>query len=272
MANAKGVNQGNPVVQAHTTGLTSDQAAKQNILSVCKSVLSMQSMGCHSVSEQVMAAGATDEDVKKISQITAQTVRQLEAGTTPSEPGLEAHRLPCEDVVSDDEFSTGENMPGFSNMDIEGQVAIKRSLSNAHTERKRLAKKCKQEGGDVTRSVSGSGLHSSQGHSIWRFPELVKRIRKSELELAPLFAQVGECRQKCSAYALRKNPILAPHRSVRTTTALTVTWIDSPCLFPVSLKFTSHTPSKFAIISLCSMTVSSTVEVGRVCHSCNFVT
>ena len=30
-----------------------------------KSVLSMQSMGCHSVAEQLLAAGATDEDVKK---------------------------------------------------------------------------------------------------------------------------------------------------------------------------------------------------------------
>ena len=54
-------------------------------------------MECRSVSEQVMAAGATDEDVKKISQMMAQTaVRQLEAGNTPPKQGFEAHSFPCE--------------------------------------------------------------------------------------------------------------------------------------------------------------------------------
>ena len=72
----------------------------------------MQSMVCHSVSEQLMAAGATDEDVKKISQITAHTVRQLDAGSTSPEPGLEAHSLPCEE-----DFSTAECIPGFRKMD-----------------------------------------------------------------------------------------------------------------------------------------------------------
>ena len=78
-----------------------------------------------------MAAGATDEDV-------AQTVRQLEA-----------HRLPCEVVVSDEEFSTDENVLGNSKMDIEGQEAVKRSLSNAFTVRKRLAKEYKPEGEEL---------------------------------------------------------------------------------------------------------------------------
>ena len=45
--NAKAVNEGIPVVQTQTTGSTSDQAAQQTILSVFKSVLSLQSMGCH---------------------------------------------------------------------------------------------------------------------------------------------------------------------------------------------------------------------------------
>ena len=92
--NAKAVNQGTPGVQTRTTGSTTDQAAQQTVLSVFKSVLSMQSMGCHSVSEQLMSAGATDENAKKISQIMAQTV--LKAGSTSPEPGLEAHSLPCE--------------------------------------------------------------------------------------------------------------------------------------------------------------------------------
>ena len=105
--NAKTVHPGIPVVRSHTTGSTSDESAQQTILSGFKSVVLMQSMECHSVSWRLMAAGATDEDVKKISQTIAQTVRQLEAGNAPPEPGIEAHRLPCVVVVEDIEFSTG---------------------------------------------------------------------------------------------------------------------------------------------------------------------
>ena len=76
----KSVNQGNPGFQSRTSGSISDQAAQHTVLSVFKSVLSMQSMGCHDVSEQLMPAGATEDDVKKISQVMAQTVRTLEAG------------------------------------------------------------------------------------------------------------------------------------------------------------------------------------------------
>ena len=123
-----------------------DQAAQQTVLSVFKSVLSMQSMECHGVSEQLMAAGATEDDVKKTSQVMAQTVRKLETGKAAPEPGPEAHGLPCEVVGSDEEFSNGVWIPGFRKMDTEGQEAIKRSLSNAITEKRRLAKKCEQEG------------------------------------------------------------------------------------------------------------------------------
>ena len=41
-----------------------------------------------------MVFGATDEDVEKIIQIMGQTVRQLEAGSLPPEPGLEANKSP----------------------------------------------------------------------------------------------------------------------------------------------------------------------------------
>ena len=101
-------------------------------------------MGCHGASEQPMAAGATEEDVKNISQVMAQTVRTLETGIATPEPGPEAHGLPCEVVGSDEEFSNATCIPGFSNMDTEGQEAIKRSLSDAVTEKRRLAEKCKQ--------------------------------------------------------------------------------------------------------------------------------
>ena len=53
--------------QSHMSGPICDQVAQHTVLSVFKSVLSMQSMGCHGVSEQLMAAGATEEDVRKIS-------------------------------------------------------------------------------------------------------------------------------------------------------------------------------------------------------------
>ena len=129
---AKTVNQGNPGFQKHTSGSISDEAAQQTVLSVFKSVLSMQSMWCHGVSEQLMAAGANEDDVKKISQVMAQTVRKLETGNAAPERGPEAHSLPCEVVCA----------PGFRKMDTEGQEAIKRSLSIAITEKRRLAKKC----------------------------------------------------------------------------------------------------------------------------------
>ena len=106
----------------------------------------MQRMGCHGVSEQLTAAGATEEDVKKISQVMSQTVRTLVTGIATPEPGPEAHSLPCEVVGSDEEFSIGICTPGFSKMNTEGQEAIKRSLSNAMTEKRRLVKKCKKEG------------------------------------------------------------------------------------------------------------------------------
>ena len=125
------------------SGHISDQVAQHTVLSVFKSVLSMQSMECHSVAEQLAAAVATDEEVKKISQIMAQTVRKLEGGSTFPEPAIETPKLACDVVVLDAELPSC--IPGFSSMDIEGQEAIKRSLSNAATEKRRLAKKCKQE-------------------------------------------------------------------------------------------------------------------------------
>ena len=141
--NAKADNQGTSGIQSLSAPSNPDPDAQQTILSVFKSVLSMQNMGCHSVAEQLMAAGATDEEVKKISQIMAHTVRKLEGGSTIPEPGIEVLKPACDVVVLDAELPLC--IPGFSSMDIEGQEAIKRSLSNAATEKERLAKKCKQE-------------------------------------------------------------------------------------------------------------------------------
>ena len=130
-------------VSSHSHHLpTQTLIAQQTILSVFKSVLSMQNMGCHSVAEQLMAAVATDEEVKKISQIMAQTVRKLEGGSNIPEPRIEMPKPACEVVVLEAELPSC--IPGYSSMDIEGQEAIKRRLSNAATEKRRLAKKCKK--------------------------------------------------------------------------------------------------------------------------------
>ena len=72
--NAKAVNQ-EQGAQPQATGTVSDKAAQQTILSRFKSVLAKQSKGCNSV----IAAGASEEEVKKVSHIMAHTVRQLEA-------------------------------------------------------------------------------------------------------------------------------------------------------------------------------------------------
>ena len=141
--NAKAVNQGTSGTQSLSSPSNPDSDAQQTILSVFKSVLSMQNMGCHSVAEQLMAAGATDEEVKKISQIMAQTVGKLEGGSNIPEPGIEMPEPACEVVVLDAELPSC--IRGYSSMDIECQEAIMRSLSNAATEKRRLAKKCKQE-------------------------------------------------------------------------------------------------------------------------------
>ena len=110
--NAKGVNQGTSGIQSLSSPSNPDPDAQQTILSVFKSVLSMQNMGCHSVAEQLMAAGATDEEVKKISQIMAQTVRKLEGGSTIPEPGIEVPKPACDVVVLD--AALPSCVPGFS--------------------------------------------------------------------------------------------------------------------------------------------------------------
>ena len=164
---------------------------------------------------------ATEDDVKKISQVMAQTMRKLENWNAP-EPGPEVHSILCEVVGSDEEFSNGICVFGFSKMDTEGQEAIKRSLSNAIKEKRRLAKKCKQEGEGwkpapsldldpliavsfyLALSRSGEADNPGLAHATAKlFGDQFEAIgqwttnltSKSEVELAPLLAQVGECRQ-----------------------------------------------------------------------------
>ena len=69
--NAKAVNQGTSGIQSFSPPSNPDPDAQQTILSVFTSVLSMQNMGWHSVAEQLVEAGTTDEEVKKMCQIMA---------------------------------------------------------------------------------------------------------------------------------------------------------------------------------------------------------
>ena len=95
-----------------------------------------------------MAAGPSEEDVKKDSWIMAHTVRQLEAESSPPELGQKL-AVSRAKKYRQTTSSLLENKPGVSSMDTESQEAIKRSLLNAHTEKRRLAKKYKQEGGGL---------------------------------------------------------------------------------------------------------------------------
>ena len=174
--NAKTANQANPGFQNHTSGSISDQAAQHTVLSVFKSVLSMQSMGCHGVSEQLMAAGATEEEVKKISQVMAQTVRTLDTGIANPEPAPEAHSLPCEVVSSDEELSNG--IYAYPDSAKWTPRAKKPSRGACQTPSQKRGDWRKMQTGRrrfVACSVSGSGPNSKQCPFILRFPELVKR-------------------------------------------------------------------------------------------------
>ena len=219
--NAKTVNQGNPRFQTYTSGSISDQAAKQTVFSVFKSVLSMQSMECHGVSEQLMAAAATEEDVKKISQVMAQTVRKLETGNADPEPCPRRTAFRAKWRARTKSFQ-GVSVPGFTKMDTEDQEAIKRSLSNGITEKRRLAKKCKQEGkvcnllrlwvwtqlvavpcylalsriGESDHPGPACATAKLFGDQFGATGQWATNLTsKCEVKLTPLLAQDGECRQ-----------------------------------------------------------------------------
>ena len=134
-----------------------------------------------------MEAGATEEDVQKISQVMAQTVRKLET------VGPEAHSLPCEVVGSDEE------------------EPVKR-----HHRKEAIGEKCKQEG-EVCSLLR-----------LWIWTQLIavpfhlalSRIGEADNPgpaQATAKLQKLENTDKWSASVLRKNPVLTPHRSVRTS-------------------------------------------------------
>ena len=108
-----------PGFQSRMSGHISDQVAQHTVLSVFKSVLSMQSMGCHGVSEQLVAAGAKEEDVKKISRLWHRQCGHWRQGSL---------------ILNLDLRRTASRAKWLAH--TEGQEAIKRSLSNAITEKR----------------------------------------------------------------------------------------------------------------------------------------
>ena len=131
--NAKAVNQGIPVVQAHTTGSTSDEATQQTM---------MQSMSATVSGNSSWRLTRRMRMSKKSSSIWHKECGNWKQGTRQPNQDSRLTVSRAKWWVSDEDFSAGECFPGFRKMDTEGQEATNRSLPNAFTERKRLAKKC----------------------------------------------------------------------------------------------------------------------------------
>ena len=234
----------------------------------------MQSMGCHSVAEQLMAAGATDEDVKKISYIMAQTVRQLEVGSP--EPGLEALKPACDVVVLDAELPS--RIPGFQQYGHRKPRSHQEEFVERSHGKETFGEEV-QAGGRclITCSVSGFGFGSSQylldlklsrvgetenpglvcataklfGAKYDAIVQWAQNLSsKSEVELEPLFAQVGERRQMFSRTFRERIQALHVIGQSRHPQHSQPFWIDFPCLSTLNVKVTLHTLNNFATIPL----------------------
>ena len=105
----------------------------------------------------------------RLDMMTVRTVQLREAGQTSLAPNPEDHGLPWSDMCTDDEADPDAEILCFSDMTVESQDAIIRTLSNAHCERQRLAKKSKQ------RESAGDQL-SPRVSFVLRLTEFVKRI------------------------------------------------------------------------------------------------
>ena len=87
----------------------------------------------------------------------------------------------------------------------------------------------------------------------------------------PMSSPNSETRKDSTTRVLRKNLILTPHRSVRTSQALTVTRSDSLSLCLLELKVTLHTLHSPLFVPILLKSVSSVTEVGMFRRSRIFV-
>ena len=136
---------------------------------------------------------------------------------------------------------------GFNSAPLKAKKPSTGACQTAQNERIHCPRNAneKEKGGNQLRLWVGT---LSLGFLILRFPELAKRITwvlfaqqqsciapiswelESEVELEPMFAQVGACGQRLSK-ALRRNPFFTAHRSVRTFTPSTPTHSATVRLF-----------------------------------------
>ena len=114
---------------------------------------------------------ATEDDVKKISQVMAQIIRKLENWNAP-DPGPEVHSILCEVVGSDEEFSNGICVFGTPRAKKPSRGACQ-TPSQKRGDWRRNANR-KEKVGSLLRLWIWT--HSLQCLFILRFPELVKRI------------------------------------------------------------------------------------------------
>ena len=112
----------------------------------------------------------------------------------------------------------------------------------------------------VACSVSGCGFKSSQCSSIFRFPELVKRIT------------LDMCKPQRSCSAYNSKQLASGLRTLLAKAPTAIGRILSPCLFPLSLAVTLHTLNNSVIISPSFKPVTNAMKVGMFRLRCSFVT
>ena len=286
--NAKAVNQNTSGIQSLSSGSNPDPDAQQTILSVFKSVLSMQSMGCHSVAEQLMAAGATDEEVRTSVRSWHKQCGNWRVGVLSQNQGSKlsnlramwwywTQRSPRAYLVSA-AWTPNAKKPSRGVCRTQPQ---KRDVwqRNASTRRMSYNMLCLcywirfiavpfyQRKIQVLFAIQRSclapnttqlanGLRMCPARAKWNWNHCSHKLVNAD---------------NCLVNVSEKIPSPTRHRSVRTSTALTVIWSDFPCLFHLSVSVTLHTLSNLVIISLFFKKVSRVAEVIVFCRICIFV-
>ena len=177
----------------------------------------MESVGCHGVSEQFMAAGATEEDVKKIIQVMAQTVplnlvqRRIASrakwwARTKSSPMTYAYLDAAKWTPKDKKPSRGAcQTPSQKRGDWRRNANRKEKVcglllfwiwTQLIAVTFYLALSRIGEADNPGPAHATAKLFGDQFEAIGQWA--TNLTSKNEVELTPLLAQVGECRQMSS--------------------------------------------------------------------------
>ena len=208
--------------------------------------------------------------------------------------------FPCEVVGSDEEFSNGVCMPriqqsGHRRTRNHQEEPVKRhhtkeaSGEEMQTGRRRFVA-CSVSGKRIqiisvsfylSLSRIGEADNPGPAHATAKlFGEQLEAIgqwatnltSKSEMDLTPLLARVGKCRQMfCESSEKESYPYTSSvSQDIQGTHSHMGRFFH--CLFPLSLAVTLHTLNKSMIISHSFKSVMSAMQVGRFRLSCSFVT